>query len=307
MKLLITNDSNKIFTDNTELTLSSFTEYGNKFSNIETFELPHSEDDSNEEYDKLVLFPVTHITNVWHLMPHMFILYKYLKTNNISCDVLFFIFFKGFYERQGNITECIYKDLIFEGLGFDYNKFRCIYDTFKLQKYIKINQVYHVNENINFKNEPLFCEFKQTILNNFKLKYTESCNKKITFVLRKGTREITNIDFVKEALQAYDISYVYLENHNIKEQLSIIANTDILIGVHGAGLTWCIFMKNKSTLIEMYPGNSNTDNYSQWCRIANINYKRLCINITAGEVRHFRSATVNINEQQIQEIQSYLQ
>ena len=94
-----------------------------------------------------------------------------------------------------------------------------------------------------------------------------------------------------------------MENHSIKEQLEIIANTDILIGVHGAGLSWCIFMKNGSTLIEMYPGNSNTDNYIRWCKIANINYKRLRVNITTGNASNFRNATVNINDEQLNDLQ----
>ena len=63
-------------------------------------------------------------------------------------------------------------------------------------------------------------------------------------------------------------------------------------------------MKNGSTLLEMYPGNSNTDNYIRWCNIANINYKRLPINITTGNVNHFRNATVNINEEQLQIIEN---
>ena len=62
-------------------------------------------------------------------------------------------------------------------------------------------------------------------------------------------------------------------------------------------------MKNGSTLVEMYPGNSNTDNYIRWCKIANIKYKRLCINITTGNVNDFRNTTVNINDNQLQAIQ----
>lgn len=57
------------------------------------------------------------------------------------------------------------------------------------------------------------------------------------------------------------------------------------------------------SLIEMYPGNSNTDNYIRWCKIANIKYKRLCINITSGNASNFRNATVNINDEQLQVIQ----
>jgi hypothetical protein len=302
MKLFINNDNNHIMTDSDKTNLNCFTEYGMKFSNIQMYKLTNNFKNSNIIYDNLLLLPMTHINNIWHLMHHLFITYKYLKNNNIECDLMYPIFFNGFYHRQGIITDCTYNDLIFKGLGFNFNKFKNNYDAFKQNEYINVNNIYHVNESINFHNEPLFNDFKNTILNNFDIEYKKNNTKNISFILRKGTREITNIDFVKDKLQSYNINYIYLENHNVKEQLEIIANTDILIGVHGAGLSWCIFMKNGSTLIEMYPGNSNTDNYIRWCKIANIKYKRLCINITTGKLPHFRSATVNINEDQIQDI-----
>jgi len=303
MNLLITTDSNNILTTSNQSNLPSFTEYGMNYSNIQLYNFSDNFKSSNNTYNSILLMPMTHINNIWHLMHHIFITYKYLKKNNIICDMMYPIFFKGFYERQGNITECTYNDLIFKGLGFDYNKFKNNYDIFKQNKYINVNNIYHVNESINFHNEPLFNGFKTLMLNNFDIEYRKNTTKQITFILRNGTREITNIDSVKNQLQSYNINYVYLENHTVKEQLEIIANTDILIGVHGAGLSWCIFMKNNSTLIELYPGNSNTDNYIRWCKIANINYKRLCINITTGNVNDFRNATVNINDDQLQTIQ----
>lgn len=304
MKLLITTDSNNILSDSGKSNLSSFTEYKMNYDNIQSHKITENFKNSNITYNDLLLVPMTHINNIWHLMHHIFITYKHQKNNNIKCDMMYPIFFKGFYERQGIITECTYNDLIFKGLGFDYNKFKNIYDVFKNNEYININNIYHVNENINFHNEPLFDDFKKTILNNFDIEYRKNSTKNITFILRNGTREITNIDYVKDNLQSYNINYIYLENHTVKEQLEIIANTDILIGVHGAGLSWCIFMKNGSTLIEMYPGYSNTDNYIRWCKIANIKYKRLCVNITSGNVNDFRDATVNINNEQLQAMQS---
>jgi len=304
MKLLITTDSNNILSDICKSNLPSFTEYKMNYDNIQSHKITENFKNSNITHNELLLIPMTHINNIWHLMHHIFITYKYLKKNNIACDTIYPIFFKGFYERQGIISECTYNDLIFKGLGFDYNKFKNNYDIFKQNKYINVNNIYHVNERINFHNEPLFDDFKKSILNNFDIKYKINSIKKITFILRNGTREITNIHYVKNNLQSYNINYVYLENHSVKEQLEIITNTDILIGVHGAGLSWCIFMKNGSTLIEMYPGNSNTDNYIRWCKIANINYKRLCINMTTGNVNDFRNATVNINDNQLQSIQS---
>ena len=302
MKLFINNDNNDVMTDSNKTNIQCFTEYGMKFSNIQSCKITENFKNSNITYNNLLLVPMTHINNIWHLTHHIFITYKYLKKNNINCDIMYPIFFKGFYHRQGNISECQYNDLIFKGLGFDYNKFKNNYEIFKNNQYISVNTIYYVNENINFHNEQLFDDFKMTILNNFDIEYKKDKTKNISFILRNGTREITNIDFVKDKLQSYNINYIYLENHSVKEQLEIIANTDILIGVHGAGLSWCIFMKNGSTLIEMYPGNSNTDNYIRWCKIANINYKRLCVNITTGNVNDFRNATVNINGDQIQDI-----
>ncbi len=302
MKLYISTEDSNIFIDKISNNLSCFTEYKMNYDNIQCFSLNEKIKDSKQIYDNIILIPNTHINNIWHLMHHIFITYKYLKKNNINCDIMYPIFFKGFYHRQGNITECQYNDLIFKGLGFDYNKFKKNYEIFKNNQYIDVNNIYFVNEGINFYNEPLFDDFKKSILNNFDIEYKKDKTKNITFILRNGTREITNIDNVKEQLLSYNINYVYLENHSVKEQLEIIATTDILIGVHGAGLSWCIFMKNGSTLIEMYPGNSNTDNYIRWCNIANINYKRLCINITNGDVKNFRNATVNINDEQIQNI-----
>ena len=303
MKLFINNDNNDVMTDSNKTNIQCFTEYGMKFSNIQSCKITENFKNSNITYNNLLLVPMTHINNIWHLMHHIFITYKYLKKNNINCDMMYPIFFKGFYHRQGNISECQYNDLIFKGLGFDYNKFKNNYEIFKNNQYINVNTIYYVSENINFHNEPLLDDFKMTILNNFDIEYRKNSTKNISFILRNGTREITNTDFVKEKLQSYNINYICLENHSIKEQLEIIANTDILIGVHGAGLSWCIFMKNGSTLIEMYPGDSNTDNYIRWCKIANINYKRLCINITSGNASNFRNATVNINDEQLNDLQ----
>ena len=90
-----------------------------------------------------------------------------------------------------------------------------------------------------------------------------------------------------------------MEDYSIKEQIQLYANADIVIGVHGAGLAWCVFMKKGSKLVEMYPGNSNTDNYIRLCNIAGVNYKRLTINITSGNVKNFRNCKVNLNKDQI--------
>ena len=125
--------------------------------------------------------------------------------------------------------------------------------------------------------------------------------------MRKGIRRITNIDEVKKKItleqsSKYDIRFVQWENHTIKEQLEIANQTDIMVGVHGAGLTWSIFMESHSRLIEIYPGNSNTDNYIRWCNIAKIKYHRLCGTIVEGSVQNFRNSNLLLTRKNLNDL-----
>jgi hypothetical protein len=294
MEIYISTDDNKIYTSNT-LTINAFTEYGLSRKDINVF--PIDTMTVGVSIDKLLLFPVTHLTNIWHLLHHMYLAFKASPTGAI-----YPIFFEGFYKRHGSILDFPYKDLLFQGMGYDYDVFKRIYIIFSNKQSIVVKDLTWVNKSIDFKDEPIFPKFKEYILSNMSISYEPRSQKSITFILRKGSRRITNIDYVKERLLRYSINYVFLEDHTIHEQLQIIANTDVLIGVHGAGLTWAVFMKNGSLLIEMYPGNSNTDNYVRWCKIAGVRYKRLPINITKGSQYEFRDATVNLDAQQIREI-----
>ena len=59
-------------------------------------------------------------------------------------------------------------------------------------------------------------------------------------------------------------------------------------------------MKNNSTLIEIYPGNSNTDNYIRWCKISNLKYQRLTTTQDKQKQnQNFRALDVTFNQTQI--------
>lgn len=70
-------------------------------------------------------------------------------------------------------------------------------------------------------------------------------------VNKKIDRVLTNMDEVRVAYPKAKI--VRLENYSFKEQLQLIANTKTLYGVHGAGLTFGMFLRNGSTLVEWVP------------------------------------------------------
>jgi len=260
----------------------------------------------NIHLDKILLMHFTHINNIWHLMHHLFICYKYMKKKNIKVDIMYPIFFNSFIERQGDLSKARYNEIMYSGMGFNFEMLKKINKHFSEDKsiYVRNIEICH-NEPLNFRNEPLMDDFKNYIFKNMKIERKNYNDKQILFILRRGTREITNIDFVKKELDA-NIKYVYLEDIQIKEQIELYANADIVIGVHGAGLAWCVFMKKKSLLLEMYPGNSNTDNYIRWCNIANVYYKRMSVQIKSGNVREFRKTTVYLDINNINMIKNII-
>ena len=304
MRIFICTKTNKIYIEcKNTMAVSCFTEYGLINKNIPIYPISNINLNSQvKNIEEITLLSMTHINNIWHLMHRLFIIFKYNKINGTSKNV-FLIFFDTFYNRQGDIRNCVYKELIFKGLGYNYSDFLNIYNEFDNKNSVNTNKIIIPRNNINFRNEPMFNDFKNEMLKNFEITRKKS-NKNITFILRKGNRVIDNINTVKEQLKDLNINYVYLEDFTIKKQLEIAANTNIMIGIHGAGLTWSIFMNNKSLLIEIYPGNSNTDNYIRWCNIANIKYKRLIADITKGTVSEFRKANVNLNDTVIKEIKN---
>jgi hypothetical protein len=305
MKLIVSTKNNNIYLSNVNKIFGCWSEYKMNYDSIQIQPLK-DKTDIVDSMDCVILVPFTHIVNIWHLIHHLFICYKFMKTNNINTKNMYPIFFAGFFERQGELLDTPYNDLVFEGMGFNYDTFKNMKMIFNKNKTINVNNINICNGiPINFNNEPLLEDFKNYVFDNFKLKRKVESKKNILFILRRGKREITNTNDVKQGLaNINNIDYAYLEDHSIKAQIEKYMNADIVVGVHGAGLAWCVFMKKKSLLIELYPGNSNTDNYIRWCNIAGVNYKRICVNITNGNVNNFREATVNLNGEQINLIKS---
>ena len=305
-KLYISENNNEIFSNKINK-IEAFSEYGLKYKEIPV-NLLTDQVVSNTKEDSILLIPVTNLLNVWHIVHHLFLTYKYQTTNNIKTKNIYFIFFKesNFYERtKKNILTRKYLELFFKGLGFDYHMFLKTYDTFKDLKAVEYNKVYIVNENINFNHEPLFRSFTNHIIKNYNISNDKFKNK-IVFILRRKTRQILNIEYCKTKLSNYSIKYVYMEDLSIKEQLELVSNCEILIGMHGQGLTWSIFMKPNSKLIEMYPGNSKNDNYIRFCKLTRVKYHRIPTNIVYGTEQNFREATVELSDSQIENIKNII-
>lgn len=104
----------------------------------------------------------------------------------------------------------------------------------------------------------LFEAFSEFILHRLKIPLQHKSDDKIriTFLERKTKyRQILNSDELIDELKkndTYSVRSVRFERAmEFTDQLEIIRNTDILIGIHGAGLTHLLFLPKWATVFEM--------------------------------------------------------
>lgn len=107
-------------------------------------------------------------------------------------------------------------------------------------------------------NSGLFQAFSEFMLHrlHIPLHHKSDDRIRITFLERKTKfRQILNSDQLINALkknQTYAVKSVRFERTTpFPEQLEIIRNTDIFIGIHGAGLTHLLFLPKWATIFEM--------------------------------------------------------
>eukprot|EP00742_Colponemidia_sp_Colp-10_P008848 GILJ01009609.1.p1 GENE.GILJ01009609.1~~GILJ01009609.1.p1 ORF type:complete len:362 (+),score=55.69 GILJ01009609.1:147-1088(+) len=103
----------------------------------------------------------------------------------------------------------------------------------------------------------------------------------ITFISRKPYvnretvgRGLENEDSVIERLQRIKDVFVLkvdFANLDLREQIEIVRKTDLLIGVHGAGLMHTLYLKPSAGVIELiHPTRSNAYHYvnlAAWCNL----------------------------------------
>ena len=83
-------------------------------------------------------------------------------------------------------------------------------------------------------------------------------NVNAVIILRSNSRNITNADDVKMMLEKeFNASVVmpYFENMTVRKQIALVGCSDVMIGVHGAGLANYRFLRKDGVFVELgYPG-----------------------------------------------------
>lgn len=98
----------------------------------------------------------------------------------------------------------------------------------------------------------------------------------IVLVRRSQKRRILNLESIFENMQAsfphLNVHVVDFERLPLREAISLVASSEVLIGAHGAGLTNLIFMKPKSSVVEIFPPGFQRCSYKQLAHIASVSY-----------------------------------
>ncbi|XP_073827085.1 EGF-domain O-GlcNAc transferase [Musca autumnalis] len=124
----------------------------------------------------------------------------------------------------------------------------------------------------------LFRAFSEFILHRLKVPFEppKSDKIRITFLSRRTKyRRVKNEDELLQEIgknSEYEIRKISYERElTFLQQLEVTRNTDILIGMHGAGLTHLLFLPEWATLFELY--NCEDPNcYKDLARLRGVNY-----------------------------------
>jgi len=79
----------------------------------------------------------------------------------------------------------------------------------------------------------------------------ESNQKSRILILRRGVRAFSNEAELKQGLEKYGFESYYLEDFDLRATAELFGTAEVIVGVHGAGLTNVIFSRPGAILIEI--------------------------------------------------------
>lgn len=130
-------------------------------------------------------------------------------------------------------------------------------------------------------------------------------NLTLTFIDRRETRTLRDTPHHLENLQAHfpnvHIQSVDFAAIPFSKQLQIIRETDILVGVHGAGLTHSMFLPEGSSMVEILPHNLNYKGFRNLAKLRRHRYFSAHANFS-DEKGDWHDLDVSIDEDRFIEV-----
>ncbi|KAK2740553.1 hypothetical protein FQN57_006057 [Myotisia sp. PD_48] len=102
--------------------------------------------------------------------------------------------------------------------------------------------------------------FSNRVLNHYEVGTPKNKEIVVTFIDRKSRRlmhQESYLEALSNNISHIRVQSIDFEDISFKEQLEVARATDVLVGVHGAGLTHGIFLRKGSVMVEILPNKLN--------------------------------------------------
>ena len=121
--------------------------------------------------------------------------------------------------------------------------------------------------------------FSQRVLGFYQLEADAQADDRpltLVFIDRRGTRRLMEkgryFSILKSKFPALNVEVVDFAELSMLEQLQLVRRTDILVGVHGAGLTHGMFLQPGSTMVEILPRELNYKGFRNLAKLLGHHY-----------------------------------
>ncbi|KAK1574677.1 DUF563 domain-containing protein [Colletotrichum navitas] len=130
------------------------------------------------------------------------------------------------------------------------------------------------------KNAPLLKIFVQRIMQHFGIRYERgrkpTKSLQITLIDRKGSRKLLQQDALLRAVRSkfpdINTQLIDLATLPFAEQIRIAQTTDVLVGVHGAGLTHTMFLREGAAVVEIQPEDMFHKGFRNLAKMIGVHY-----------------------------------
>ncbi len=148
----------------------------------------------------------------------------------------------------------------------------------------------------------------QKLYRNFYNLHNINGYKKIYISRAKAARRrVLNEDELLPILLKYGYESVIMEDLSFSEQVRVIGNANILISLHGAGLTNMLFMPQHSTIVEFrFPGDTNNNCYFSLANALEYDYYYL-LGITKNNNADAHSDNLIIDPENLKQLLEHIQ
>ncbi|WP_146897903.1 glycosyltransferase family 61 protein [Adhaeribacter aerolatus] len=111
---------------------------------------------------------------------------------------------------------------------------------------------------------------------------------------KASKRRILSEEAIIKILKNYNFNIIYAEDLSYREQVQLFYNAEIIVGVHGAGLTNILFSQ-QATIIELHPADLVRSHYFMICKALGFKYHYL-LGSTGNTKQDFRIDSQALNQ-----------